>query len=67
MLAMQKPFDVNTLTKLWRTFTSFWILENKILKYIKLAKLVIVQVIDCVKDDHCFSILLTFMKITLQN
>ncbi len=29
-LAMQKPFDVNLVIKLWRTLTSFQILENKI-------------------------------------
>jgi len=41
-LAMHKPFDVNPITKLWRTFTSFRILENKLLKYIKLVELVVV-------------------------
>jgi hypothetical protein len=45
-LAMQKPYDVNLVIKLWRTFTSFQILENKILKYIKLVELPIVQVIS---------------------
>jgi hypothetical protein len=29
-LAMQKPFDVNLVTKLWGTFISFQILENKV-------------------------------------
>jgi hypothetical protein len=59
-LAMQKPFDVNLITKLWRTLTSFQNLENKILEYIKLVELVVVQVIGFVEDEHCFSTL-TFM------
>jgi hypothetical protein len=41
-------------------------LENKIIEYIKLAKFAIVQEIDFVKDEHCFSTL-TFMKTKLQN
>jgi hypothetical protein len=44
-LAMQKLFDVNPITKLWRTFTSFQILKNKILEYIELVELAIVQII----------------------
>jgi hypothetical protein len=44
-LAMQKPFDVNLATKLWRTLISSQILKNKILEYIKLVELVIVHVI----------------------
>jgi hypothetical protein len=59
-LAMQKPFDVNAITKLWKTLTSFLILKNKILKYIKLVELAIVKVISF-EDEHYFSTL-TFMK-----
>ncbi len=44
-LAMEKPFDVNPVTKLWKTFTSFLILKNKILEYIKFVQVVIVKVI----------------------
>jgi len=46
-LAMQKPFDVNLLTKLWRTHSSSQILEQKIFEYTKLVELV-VQVIGLV-------------------
>jgi hypothetical protein len=46
-LAMRKPFDVNLLTKLWRTHFSSQILEQKILEYIKLVELV-VQVIGLI-------------------
>jgi hypothetical protein len=56
-LAMQKPFDVNLVTKLWRTLTSFQILENKIPEYMKLVELVVVQVIGVVEDEHYFSML----------
>jgi len=34
-LAMHKPFDVNPITKSWKTFISLQILEVKISKYIK--------------------------------
>jgi hypothetical protein len=56
-LAMQKPFDLNLVTKLWRTLTSFQILENKILEYMKLVELVVVQVIGVVEDQYYFSML----------
>jgi hypothetical protein len=57
---------VNPLTKLWKTFSSSQIFVKKILEYIKLAELVIVQVIGSVEDERCFSTL-TFMKTKLQN
>jgi hypothetical protein len=59
-LAMQKPFDINPLTKLWKTLSSSRILEQKIPNYIRLIELV-VQVIGSIKDEQCFSTL-TFMK-----
>jgi len=63
---MQKPFDANPITKLWRTPTSSRILENKILEYIKLVELVVVQVIGSIEDECCSS-MLTFTKNKLQN
>jgi hypothetical protein len=65
-LAMQKPFVVNPITKLWKTLTSFLILKNKLLKYIKLVELAIVKVIGSIEDEHYF-FMLTFMKIKLWN
>jgi hypothetical protein len=43
--------------------TIYFLLDSwkKILKYIKLAKLVVLQVIGFVEGDHCF-LLLSFMK-----
>jgi hypothetical protein len=67
MLSWQcKTFDVNLVTKLWRTFTSFQILKNKIPKYIKLVELAIVYVFGFIEDEHYF-FTLTFMKKNLQN
>jgi len=40
--------------------------EQKILEYIKLVELVVVQVIDSVKDEWCFSTF-TFTKTRLNN
>ncbi len=56
-LTMQKPFDVNRATKLWKTLISSQILENIILKYITLTKLLVVQVIGFIEDECCFSTL----------
>jgi hypothetical protein len=61
-LAMQKSFDIN----LWRTFSSFQTLEQKILEYIKLVELVVLQVIGLIKEEWCFSTF-TFMKTKLNN
>jgi hypothetical protein len=40
-LVMQKPFDLNPLTKLWKTLSSSQILEHQSLEYIKLIELVV--------------------------
>jgi len=65
-LAMQNPFHVNPVIKLWKTLTSFWILKSKILKYIKLVELAIVKVIGSIENGHYFSTL-TFTKTKLRN
>jgi len=57
---MWKPFDINLLTKLWKTFFSSQILEQKINEYIRLVELGIMQVINWVKDEWWFFIF-TFM------
>jgi len=62
---MQKPFNVNPITKNLKTFT-FFNYENKIPKYIKLAELVVVQVIGYVENE-CFFSTLTFIKTKLWN
>jgi hypothetical protein len=50
-LAMQKPFDINPFTKLWRTFFSSWIFEQKIHEYIKSPELAMVQVSGSIEDE----------------
>jgi len=40
-LVMQKPLDLNLLTKLWKTLSSSQILEHQNHEYIKLIELVI--------------------------
>jgi len=50
-LAMQKPFNINPLTKLWGTLFSSWILEQKIHEYIKSLELVMVQVSGSIEDE----------------
>jgi hypothetical protein len=45
-LVMQKPFDINSLTKLWKTLSSSQILEQKINEYIRFVGLGIMQVIN---------------------
>jgi hypothetical protein len=57
---------VTPFTKLWITLSSSQILVKKILEYIKLVELIIVQVIGLVEDYICFSTL-TFMKTKLRN
>ncbi len=57
---MQKPFDINSLTKLWKTLSSSQILEQKINEYIRFVGLGIMQVINWVKDEWWFFIF-TFM------
>jgi hypothetical protein len=50
-LAMQKPFDINPLTKLRKTFFSSWIHEQKIHEYIKSLELAMVQVNGSIEDE----------------
>jgi hypothetical protein len=49
-LLMQKPFDVNPFTKLWKTFSLSQILVEKIFKYIKSVKLVVGKMISSMED-----------------
>jgi hypothetical protein len=62
-LAIQKPFDLNPL---WRTLSPSQIFEHQILEHIKLVELAMLQLIDLVKDERCFSTF-TFMKSKLRN
>jgi hypothetical protein len=65
-LVMQKPFDINLLTKLKWTLFSSRIFEQKIYEYIRLDELVVMHVISLVEDEQCYFTLI-FMKIKLTN
>jgi hypothetical protein len=56
-----KPHSLNPFTHLWRQLTTFKIVVQKMLEYIKLPKITIVQVLDFAEDEWCFNIL-SFMK-----
>ncbi len=60
------PFDMNALIKMWRLVTMSCILVIIFPVYVKLAKLVMVQVVGSVEDERCFSIM-AFMKSKLHN
>jgi hypothetical protein len=51
-LVMQKPFDINLLTKLKWTLFSSRIFEQKIYEYIRLDELVVMHVISLVEDEQ---------------
>jgi hypothetical protein len=66
MACMAPPFDTNLPTRMWRLVTTFRILITSFPKYVKLAKLAMVQVVGSVEDETCFFILV-FMKSKLHN
>jgi hypothetical protein len=59
--ACPPQFDTNPFTKMWWLVTTSHILIISFPKYVKLAKLAMVQLVGNVDDDRCFSIL-AFMK-----
>jgi len=65
-LVMQKPFDINLLTKLKWTLFSSRIFEQKIYEHIRLDELVVMHVISLVEDEQWYFTLI-FMKIKLTN
>ena len=62
--AMELPFDVNPLTRMWRALDATSICIY--LEYEKLAMMVVVHVLDSTQDERCFSSL-TFLKNKLRN
>lgn len=65
-LIMQKPFDLNPLTKLWKTLSSSQILEHQSPKYIKLIELVVCAIYWFNRGWTIFSTF-AFMKTKLKN
>jgi hypothetical protein len=62
--AMEPPFDVNPLTRLWRALDAASICIYS--EYKKLAVMVVVHVLGSTQDERCFSFL-TFLKNKLRN
>jgi hypothetical protein len=50
-IILQKENDLNPFTRLWCKVFSPSILNHKLLKYIKLAKIVIVEVLGFIEDE----------------
>ncbi len=63
---MAPPFDLNPLTKMRCLVTTFRVFSSSFLEYVKLTKLVMVQIFGNVEDEKCFSTL-AFTKSKLQN
>jgi hypothetical protein len=58
--------SLNLITKLWHKLTTFPILNHKLLKYMVLTEIVIVQVFGSIENEHMFS-MFNFMKNQLWN
>jgi hypothetical protein len=63
---MQKPIDVNPVTRMWRSVEANTFLRHSLSEYIKVAELAVVMVLGSVQDERTFSTL-TFMKNKLRN
>jgi hypothetical protein len=63
---LQEENSLNPMTRLWRKIIANPILNHKLLKFMKLAEIDVVQVFGLVEDEHTFSIV-NFMKSRLWN
>jgi hypothetical protein len=63
---MDQPMDLNPIFRSWKKLTSNALLCAHLSKFMKVAKLVMVQIMGFVKNARTFSTL-TFMKTRLQN
>jgi hypothetical protein len=66
MHAMERPFNTNPFTKLWRSLDANTELVAQFLEYLKLAQIAMVYVLGSVEDERVFSSL-TFLKDKLHN
>jgi hypothetical protein len=62
--ALQPPFDVNPLTRLWRVLDLASVCMFP--EYMRLAEMVVVHVLGSVQDERCFSTF-SFLKSKLRN
>ncbi len=54
------PHSINPLTKMWKIITNFIILFCKILKYVKLVEIAMIQMLGLVEDEKVFNNLIFF-------
>jgi hypothetical protein len=52
---MEPPFDLNSLTQIWRTLDAFWVLTHFFPKHPKLVEMTIVHILGIVENEKCFS------------
>jgi hypothetical protein len=62
--AMDQPMDVNLMFGFWKKFSSNALLCVQLSEFMKVAKLVVIQMKGYVEDERTFSTL-TFMKAKL--
>jgi hypothetical protein len=62
--AMNQSMDLNLVFRLWKKLSSNVLLCVRLSKLMKVAKLVVVQIMDSMEDESIFSTL-TFMKTRL--
>jgi hypothetical protein len=63
---LYKESDLNPLTKMWHKVFRSPFINHKLLEFIKLVKIVVVQVLGYIEDERIFSTM-AFMKIKLWN
>lgn len=64
--AMEPPYDLNPLTKIWRKITSNGPFVGRFHTYVAVAEITVVMVFGSVKDERIFSTL-AFLKLKLIN
>jgi hypothetical protein len=65
-VVLQEESGLNPMTRLWCKFIANPILNHKLSKFMKLAKIDVVQVFGLVENEHTFNIM-SFMKNMLWN
>jgi hypothetical protein len=54
-VVMQEPSNVNPITQMWLKIQSFPLLVLKLIEYIKVVEIVMVQVLGLVEDERTFN------------
>jgi hypothetical protein len=64
-IAMEAPFHVNPLTRLWWALEAFRVLRHFFLEFFKLLEIAVIQMLGLVEEDKTFSTF-SFMKSKLR-